>query len=61
MTQPHPGSRRSVQLTRPQGSGPPLAARVRGHTDDPVIANLGRVKQVGTQFDYCDPILHVVG
>ena len=30
-------------------------------TDDPVIANLGTVKQVGTTFSYCDPILDVVG
>jgi len=30
-------------------------------SDDPVIANLGTVKQVGTTFSYCDPILEVVG
>ena len=30
-------------------------------TDDSVIAHLGTVKQVGTTFSYCDPILEVVG
>lgn len=30
-------------------------------TDDPIIANLGTVKQVGTTFSFCDPILDVVG
>ena len=30
-------------------------------SDDQVIANLGTVKQVGTTFSYCDPILAVVG